>query len=532
MQSVSNILLDNEILLESGTNELEILVFRVANYTFGINVAKVREVLPAPEITGVPRAHRSVRGVFKLRDRVIPVVSLVEHLEIEGAGPDGEQTAILTDLNLQQTAFLVDEVEKIHRLSWQQILGVPPVLAGARTPVTGLARCENRLIVMLDFELILDQVIGRDVNRTRVENPHGLEREQLRLILADDSASVREAMTQTLAASGYTRVRTFENGQACWNWLEHQVREKGSADLVADLLISDVEMPQMDGFHLTKRVKEHPLLKQVPVLLYSSIVTPDNYKKGAAVGADAQISKPELSKAVQLADELILKRRQASLGAVAVTPANTVEVPVAAPAPAAPTSAPQPVAVPQPVAAAKPVDEIKPAAAPPLVSAALPRPAPAAQVQATATLPAAEPGLGGTARSFGPAPAGVSERLWQTYRIELVEREECLEALVTAASQVSGDARTTAQNDLMRLLHSIKSAAMVLPVDAVTRTTHLMESLLSHLTDAQDWPQHELAAYSEWLQKLAYHSGDVSDILAEGATLEAELAESLARRSA
>ena len=173
MATLSNILLDKEILLESGTNELEVLVFDVAHYTFGINVAKVREVLPAAQITALPRAHRSIRGVFKLRNHVIPCVSLLEHLGIVSSRENSESTMILTDLNQQQTAFLVDGVERIHRLSWEHILPVPGLEALSHTPVTALARCGERLILMLDFEMILDDVTSQYFRTDEVANPLG-----------------------------------------------------------------------------------------------------------------------------------------------------------------------------------------------------------------------------------------------------------------------------------------------------------------------------------------------------------------------
>ncbi len=117
MNKLTNLLLEKEILLESGTNELEILVFDVGQYVFGVNVAKVREVLPAPAITHLPDAHPSIRGVFKLRNQVVPCVSLADYLGQYDGGEDRESVCILTDLNQQQTAFLVDRVERIHRLS-------------------------------------------------------------------------------------------------------------------------------------------------------------------------------------------------------------------------------------------------------------------------------------------------------------------------------------------------------------------------------------------------------------------------------
>ena len=291
MSSLSNILLDKEILLESGTNELELLVFSVADYTFGINVAKVREVLPWKEITSLPKAHPSICGVFKLRDQVIPCVSLSRHLGIEAASEERDSTIILTDFNQQQTAFVVDSVDRIYRLSWENILAVPGLDALSQTPVTALARHETRLIVMLDFEMMLDNVTSQFFRTDAIENPLGLPRENCRILLAEDSPTVREAIGTTLSNSGYTQVQIFENGGEAWKWIQEKFAENGRVEDDADIIISDVEMPQIDGFHLTKRIKEHQALAKLPVLLYSSIVTPDNLKKGKMVGANAQVSK-------------------------------------------------------------------------------------------------------------------------------------------------------------------------------------------------------------------------------------------------
>src|SRR5690606_14118184 len=138
--SISNILLEKDILLESGTNELELLVFKLADYTCGINVAKVREILPSAPITSLAQSHPSVLGVFTLRDVVVPVVSLRRHLQVMEADASSDQRLILADFNAQQTAFVVDSVERIHRLSWEQILAVPAISSLAHSPVTAVAR--------------------------------------------------------------------------------------------------------------------------------------------------------------------------------------------------------------------------------------------------------------------------------------------------------------------------------------------------------------------------------------------------------
>ncbi|KKL50428.1 hypothetical protein LCGC14_2305590 [marine sediment metagenome] len=285
MSSLSNILLDKEILLESGTNELELLVFTVADYTFGINVAKVREVLPWQKITSLPKAHPSICGVFRLREHVIPCVSLSRHLGVKAYSEDNDSTIILTDFNQQQTAFVVDSVDRIYRLSWENILAVPGLHALSKTPVTALARHESRLIVMLDFEMMLDNVTSQFFRTDAIDNPLGLPRETCRILLAEDSPTVREAIGTTLRNSGYTQVEIFDNGDEAWKWIQEKFSQRGRVEDVGDIIISDVEMPQIDGFHLTKKIKEHQELAKLPVLLYSSIVTPDNHKKGNLVGA-------------------------------------------------------------------------------------------------------------------------------------------------------------------------------------------------------------------------------------------------------
>ena len=300
-----NVLLQQEILLESGTNEVEILVFQVGAYRVGINVAKVREILVAPKITELPKAHPSVLGCFRLRDVVVPCVSLHRHLKQQPAASSC-QTAILTEFNHSQTAFLVDQVERIHKVSWQQVQPLPSLVLRRQSPVTAVTQLDGRLVIMLDFETISAQIAQERADGEAVPNPRGVSRQQVRVLVADDSATVRHAVEAILRRSGYESITTFTHGGEAWDWISDRVAQGQTARDFADILISDVEMPVMDGFHLTKRVKEHPQLQGLPVVLYSSILTPDNEKKGAYVRADAQITKPELGKVVELADRFAL----------------------------------------------------------------------------------------------------------------------------------------------------------------------------------------------------------------------------------
>jgi len=511
--TVGSILLDQQILLESGTNELEMLVFRVADYTFGINVAKVREVLTLQPITRLANAHRSVRGVFKLRNRVIPCVSLVDHLELEGAGEDGERTMILTDFNQQQTAFLVDHVERIHRLSWENILSVPALMAISHSPLTAVARCGERLVVLLDFELIIDQVTGFELDAKEAPNPHRIPRETMRILVADDSATVREAITKTLQASGYKQTTAFSNGADAWREIQARFKQRGRVEDVGDLLVSDVEMPQMDGLHLTKCVKEHPELRRIPVVLYSSLITPDNHKKGQAVGADAQISKPQLGKVVSLADELIGKARGGT--DTAATPDDRA-VPLMQPA--APPNAPAASAKGATVEVAPSKPHAAPVAAPQRALQAAPAGGVCATMAETAAATAAATATPSTDLEFDRA----DRQLWRTFVQELQTQIVRLSDL-TEKLQV-GTADATSLQELGRILHSVKGAAMVVPLDTVARATHLLESLLEHVrSTSPPWPSAAFEQYADWLADLCGPTSDPRAALARGPVIECDL---------
>ncbi|MHB1037525.1 MAG: chemotaxis protein CheW [Pirellulales bacterium] len=159
MSSVGGVSLKREVLRESGDRELEVLVFDVAEQMFGMDVARVREILPAPEITRLPHAQHVIRGVFQLRGQVVPCVSLADFLGIEPTrGKDVERTLILTDFNQRPTAFLVDRIERIHRLDWERVFSAPGSTLPEEMPVTDQASGGGRRIVMLDFHAIVDRI--------------------------------------------------------------------------------------------------------------------------------------------------------------------------------------------------------------------------------------------------------------------------------------------------------------------------------------------------------------------------------------
>jgi two-component system chemotaxis response regulator CheV len=289
-----------EILLESGTNELEVLVFGMGEGSFGVNVAKVREVILPVNATASPSQHSAVSGMFNLRGRVLPLVDLHRYLGIEPANCAEERRIIVTEFNGQHTAFSVDRVEQIYRMSWKQMRSVPDSYGESHFCLTGITEINDRLVLMLDFESVVDHINMEDqLHIDVVENKLGVDRSAQRVFLAEDSKFIRGLMHSTLTASGYSQITLFGNGAEVWQQMS------SGDDPGCDLLIADIEMPQMDGLHLTRRIKQDGRLRDIPVILFSSLITEDTRHKGEQVGVDEQIAKPQLPDLVDIVDKWV-----------------------------------------------------------------------------------------------------------------------------------------------------------------------------------------------------------------------------------
>ena len=290
-----------EILLDSGTNEMEALIFSLKGSEYGVNVAKIHELITPPVTRALPGSNDSVIGVFRLRDENIALVDLAYHLNPEEGRLDKGNTVVITAFNDKKTAFLVDSADHIERVSWDQI--VPPadglVNEGA---ITGILQLSDRIVPMLDFEAIQGEIVGRQWGEMEAQTvDHSSDRERLSIYVVDDSSVVRKSLYMILEDSGVGQITMFNNGEEAWRSL----CQASAANSLPTLLVSDIEMPQMDGFTLTRRVKETPAMRHLPVILFSSIVSQDSLHKGYQVGADAQLSKADLSKLIPTIDELI-----------------------------------------------------------------------------------------------------------------------------------------------------------------------------------------------------------------------------------
>lgn len=295
-----------EILLESGTNELEIMEFTIDGELFGINVAKVREIMMASPVKPMQKSHEDVEGIFKPREQVITVIDLAKYLKLPPSENHSKDIFIVTNFNNLDFAFHVHTVVGIDRISWTKMQKPDRIIYGGDEGVaTGIAEFEGRLITILDFEKIVAEISPQtSIQYSDLDKLGNRHRSEKPILVVEDSMLLSKMIIESLHRAGYVNTIKTDNGQEAWDFLE-QVKNSGDPLLQhVTCIISDIEMPLMDGHRLTKLVKEDPVLKKTPLILFSSLINEEMKIKGKALGADEQISKPEIAMLVSMVDRL------------------------------------------------------------------------------------------------------------------------------------------------------------------------------------------------------------------------------------
>ncbi|WP_455716546.1 chemotaxis protein, partial [Anaerosporobacter sp.] len=281
--------METGILLESGTNELEILEFKVGSNYYGINVAKIKEILPFKEPTPIPNAHPCVEGIFMPRDEIISIINLAKNLELAPSADNSSDMYIITNFNKLNIAFHVHGVVGIHRVSWADIIKPDDTVNSAGKGIaTGIIKIEEKLIVVLDFEKIVSDISPETGLRVSdISHLGERERNNSPIVMAEDSPLLGQLIYDSLAKAGYTNIKRFNDGLSAWDQLT-EYKENGTIDENVHCVITDIEMPQMDGHRLTKLSKDDKELNKIPVIIFSSIIYDEMRRKGESLGADAQ----------------------------------------------------------------------------------------------------------------------------------------------------------------------------------------------------------------------------------------------------
>ena len=300
-----------DILLESGTNEIEIMKFTIGGNLYGINVAKVLEIMISGVVKPMPLSHPAVEGIFKPRDTVITVVDLPKYLGAESP-KDPKDIFIITNFNKVCIAFRVHSVDRIIRISWTDIQKPDKTVSGGAEGVaTGIAQCGGDLVTILDFEKIVAEIAPQTtIQLSEIDQMGHRERSISPILVAEDSILLSKMIEDSLRKANYVNLHMYSNGLELWEALTALPQE---GDLTRDvaLVITDIEMPQMDGHRLTKLIKENNRFKQIPLIIFSSLISEEMRIKGRDLGADEQLTKPEIGHLVDVMDHLLARQGQA-----------------------------------------------------------------------------------------------------------------------------------------------------------------------------------------------------------------------------
>ena len=301
---------NTEILLESGTNEIEIMEFMIYGELYGINVAKVKEIMMSDKVKPMPHAHSSVEGIFKPRDTMLTVVDLPFYLTGQQTERQPRDLFVITNFNKMNIAFRVQSVVGIQRISWNDIQKPDKTLnKGEEGVATGIAQCGGELVTILDFEKIVAEIAPEtSIQIDEIDALGERQKNYARIICVEDSILLAKLIERALRQAGYVNLVQFNNGQEAWNYL-HAIKDSDPDELreQAALIITDIEMPKMDGHRLTKLVKSDSNLKQIPLIIFSSLISPEMQIQGREIGADEQLSKPEIGHLVTVMDELLTR---------------------------------------------------------------------------------------------------------------------------------------------------------------------------------------------------------------------------------
>lgn len=306
----------HNILLEAGTNEIEILEFYLGGQSFGVNVLKIKQIIQYQEtnITPLPQTHSSVKGSFLFQG----ISTILVDLNLHVAAPPTQnenlrRISLICELNNTTTAFLIDGVEKIHRLNWGEIQPPPALIGTLKNNVTGILILEGRQILILDFESIVNRITGGEEAfviepRTPSDEQKQVARESIQIMVADDSELIRSHLKERLTHANYTAITIHSDGLSLYNrLLKIKDQAESQRQVITEwvsLVITDIEMPGMDGLTLCKKIKSD--MPSVKVLILSSLINEQIATRCQQVGADAFFSKKELAQLIPAVDELCL----------------------------------------------------------------------------------------------------------------------------------------------------------------------------------------------------------------------------------
>ena len=305
-----------KVTTEVGTNEWQLVVFVLGDQSFAINVDKTREILRWPGCRAIPDAPAALIGITSVRGEVLPMVDLRVFLGIQPVTPIEQSKVIIAEFNEVKLGFVVDAVERIYRIKSEDL---DSTMTGKYLGdwILYVIKRDTRNVLLLDYEAIVQTISPQlviqhnaaDSAKARAMLEEVGRPADYRIIVAEDSPLIRKQVEDALTASGFTNLKICPDGKVAYDAI---VKDREACDL----LITDVEMPRLDGLTLTRRIKENLETKNIPVVVFSSIMANDIKNKAASVGANYQVTKPEINQLVECVVKVIREKeeRRAAVG--------------------------------------------------------------------------------------------------------------------------------------------------------------------------------------------------------------------------
>ncbi len=296
------------ILLESGTNEMELLTIFVGEQAFGMNVAKVQSIqrYDSELITSLPDSPPGIAGMYLYRDRTIPLMDLAQILDIEANQEEDREIIVVTEFNNTLNSFKVQGVKRIYRMSWQEFVPMDAMLEG-NACFTGSVHVEDTQILVLDLEHILASIfpdlILEEVSDDVILQKESIPRDQINIIFAEDSPLMRKSVVKSLKKAGFLHIDDFINGETALAFIRTNYQNPTPEKLRKTVLITDIEMPKMDGLTLCRRLKRDSVLKDMYVIMFSSLINKQMKAKCHKVQADNYVTKPETTELIKMLDK-------------------------------------------------------------------------------------------------------------------------------------------------------------------------------------------------------------------------------------
>lgn len=296
----------SNILLETGNGEFEIVEFLVNGVHYGINVLKIKEIVRPNEVASLPGSTKGIVGRAVVRENMVSTIDLKKFIDGVAIDTTNGTMGLLCEFNNTTVVFLIEQIVGIKRVKWAEITSSSGI--DQDSLIIGTVLLNDKIIMLLDFESILLSLDpnNRNYHESFKEDNKTYARNKANVIIADDSRTVRELLKNALEDAGYTNLKVFNDGLEAHEYLVG-IKDKFNKNFKqhVDLIISDIEMPKLDGYTLTRQIKEDEIMGSLPVILFSSLITDELYQKGEQVGADAQISKPSIKTLVETIDRLL-----------------------------------------------------------------------------------------------------------------------------------------------------------------------------------------------------------------------------------